>query len=230
MDKFLTSQPAASKSATPATGAKRVRVPDDVSGMEHAELVGLVKKLCAERAAMETQLESQRSSGGSSSTAPYEPVNKSNKGKAPAAQSFLTPPPSAPKASEIAAMKKRLADKSVKAIKKTKHNDKRKPYTEVTEGMPNKATALALLEGLSPKSDTAKMTRWMLESDGPVAHWLGMEKLVHPVAFDGKVLCFAGERPQARGGPSTHRTPPLTLCAVLLSSSSLFFCAGVSSL
>ena len=93
-------------------------------------------------------------------------------------------------------MKKRLADKSVKAIKKTKHNDKRKPYTEVTEGMPSKATALALLDGLAPKSDTARMTRWLLEGDTAATRWLGIEKLVHPVAFDGKVLCFAGERPR----------------------------------
>ena len=149
MDEFLTpqrSQPAAAKpSATLATGAKRVRVPDDLEAISADDLRGLVQKLCAERTAME-----RAASGSSWSSSMAPPPSAARPGKATAAQSTPAPPLAAPKATELAAMKKRLADKSAKAIKKTKHNDKRKPYTEVNEGMPNKATALALLEGLAP--------------------------------------------------------------------------------
>ena len=194
MDEFLTpqrSQPAAAKpSATLATGAKRVRVPDDLEAISADDLCGLVKKLCVERTAME-----RAASGSSWSSSMAPPPSAARPGKATAAQSTPAPPLAAPKATELAAMKKRLADKSAKAIKKTKHNDKRKPYTEVNEGMPNKATALALLEGLAPKSDTLRMTRWLIEGDAAAA-WLGIERLVHPVTFDGKIWCLRGERPQ----------------------------------
>ena len=94
-------------------------------------------------------------------------------------------------AKTLQAMRKRLRDKVVKAVKKTAHNDRRKPYSEISDGCPNKAVAVALMGGLHPKSDTARMTRWVLAGND-VSRFLGIERLVHPVKFDGMVLSFGG--------------------------------------
>ena len=94
-------------------------------------------------------------------------------------------------AKALSAMRKRLRDKIVKAVKKTAHNDRRKPYSEISDGCPSKAVAVALMGGLHPKSDTARMTRWVL-SGNDVSRFLGIERLVHPVKFDGMVLSFGG--------------------------------------
>ena len=94
-------------------------------------------------------------------------------------------------AKALQAMRKRLRDKIVKAVKKTAHNDRRKPYSEISDGCPSKAVAVALMGGLHPKSDTARMTRWVLTGND-VSMFLGIERLVHPVKFDGMVLSFGG--------------------------------------
>ena len=94
-------------------------------------------------------------------------------------------------AKTLLAMRKRLRDKVVKAVKKTAHNDRKKPYSEVSDGCPSKAVAVALMNGLHPKSDTARMTRWVLTGND-VSRFLGIERLVHPVKFDGMVLSFGG--------------------------------------
>ena len=96
----------------------------------------------------------------------------------------------------MAGIKKRLCAKSVKAIKKTKHNDSRKPYTEVTEGLASRAAAMAVMAGVPVKSESTRMTKWLLTSDGAISRFLGCDKLIHPVAFDGKVWCFAGQKPK----------------------------------
>ena len=94
-------------------------------------------------------------------------------------------------AKALQAMRKRLRDKIVKAVKKTAHNDRRKPYSEISDGCPSKAVAVALMGGLHPKSDTARMRRWVLTGND-VSMFLGIERLVHPVKFDGMVLSFGG--------------------------------------
>ena len=94
-------------------------------------------------------------------------------------------------AKAIQAMHKRLRDKVVKAVKKTAHNDRRKPYSEVSDGCASKSIAVALMGGRHPTSDTARMTRWVLAGDA-VARFLGIERLVHPVKFEGKVWSFGG--------------------------------------
>ena len=94
-------------------------------------------------------------------------------------------------AKALQAMRKRLRDKIVKAVKKTAHNDRRKPYSEISDGCPSKSVAVALMNGLHPKSDTARMTRWVLAGND-VSRFLGIERLVHPVKFDGMVLSFGG--------------------------------------
>ena len=94
-------------------------------------------------------------------------------------------------AKALQAMRKRLRDKIVKAVKKTAHNDRKKPYSEISDGCASRAVAVALMGGLHPKSDTARMTRWVL-SGNDVSRFLGIERLVHPVKFDGMVLSFGG--------------------------------------
>ena len=94
-------------------------------------------------------------------------------------------------AKALQAMRKRLRDKVVKAVKKTAHNDRKKPYSEVSDGCASKAVAVALMNGLHPTSDTARMTRWILTGND-VSRFLGVERLVHPVKFDGKVWSFGG--------------------------------------
>ncbi len=185
--------PSGSKSP-PVTGVKRTRVPDEDSEFEnlsHSDLVSLVKALHKERESLEARLPSTSSAGKS-----IAPSASSGSGKKAAAPAAVQPP--GPSAGELKAIMKRLSEKMAKAVKKTKQNGKRKPRCEVSEGIPSKATALKLLESCSQyqKSDTAKMTRWIIDDDTAIADWLGIEKLVHPVAFDGKVWCLAGSRPQ----------------------------------
>ena len=91
----------------------------------------------------------------------------------------------------IHATRKRLRDKVVKAVKKTAHNDRKKPYSEISDGCASRAVAVALMNNLHPKSDTARMTRWVLTGND-VSRFLGVERLVHPVKFDGMVLSFGG--------------------------------------
>ena len=94
-------------------------------------------------------------------------------------------------AKALQAMRKRLRDKVVKAVKKTAHNDRKKPYSEISDGCASRAVAVALMGGLHPTSDTARMTRWVLTGND-VSRFLGIERLVHPVKFDGMVLSFGG--------------------------------------
>ena len=117
----------------------------------------------------------------------------------PAAQTLL-PAASAPQPAGLtpAEVRKRvtaLGKRCVREIKKTAHNDKRKPYTTVTEGMP-KAEALQLLGGVGTKVSSSKKMDKITLQPSEIAAWLGIEELVHPVKFDGKVWCFAGQKPQ----------------------------------
>ena len=167
--------PMKTPAAASSSGVKRARVPADLSSLDRQALEGLVHELASERDALE----------------------RAAKKPAPS-PATVAPASSAPSEAQVRQILARLAEKSQKAIKKTKHNDKRKPYTEVTEGVPNKALALALLRGQErfQKSDTARMTRWVFEGPDAVTNWLGLERTIHPVAFDGKVWCLAGQRPQ----------------------------------
>ena len=149
-------------------------VPTNLAGLDNDALVTMVKRLAKERDDLAAEVAKKPKTAAVASAA----------GGAQASSAVDTK-----------ALLQRLKTKAVSAIKKTKHNDKRKPYTEVCEGVPTKAAALALLAGFAPRSDTARMTRWVLEA-ADVPRWLACERLVHPVAFDGKVWCIAGSRPQ----------------------------------
>merc|ERR1712039_421583 len=86
-----------------------------------------------------------------------------------------------------------MGKKVISAIKKTAHNEKKKPYSEVSEGIPREQ-ALSLLGSLGTvKSDTKRMHKRILFSED-VRELLGIEE-VHPVKFDGVTWCLAGETP-----------------------------------
>ena len=44
-------------------------------------------------------------------------------------------------------------------------------------------------------SSSKKMTKISV-APSEIPGWLGIEEMVHPVKFDGKVWCLAGQRPQ----------------------------------
>lgn len=94
---------------------------------------------------------------------------------------------------KVDVIKKRIAKKSFQLVKKTAHNQTRKPYTELAEAVPNSACALALFEGFEPKSDTSRLLKFELQGSDQVVAWLGgANKYIHPVKYDGKVISFGG--------------------------------------
>ena len=204
MDAFVTRLPNPAKAASAATAAsppavaaapnatakpmsshKRARVPDDLEGLSHDALVGLVNDLTRERDALERAAKTARVVPTPETQPAARPAKK------PAAKTVAKPAPSAVGGKEIDALRARLATKAVKAIKKTKHNEKRKPYTTVTEGVASKDVALRLMRGHEShlKSDTARMTRWILGPDEAIEAIGADLKLIHPVANDVATYC-----------------------------------------
>ena len=99
---------------------------------------------------------------------------------------------------DAAAVAKRVAalgKKCVREIKKTAHNQKRKPFTTVTEGMP-RDEAVQLLGSVGTQLSSSKKMTKISVAPSEIPGWLGIEEMVHPVKFDGKVWCLAGQRPQ----------------------------------
>mmetsp|Transcript_16113 Transcript_16113/g.35709 ORF Transcript_16113/g.35709 Transcript_16113/m.35709 type:complete len:184 (-) Transcript_16113:320-871(-) len=110
------------------------------------------------------------------------------------------PPPAAPAidfdAAEIKSFMAALTKQVVAAIKKTGHNRKKKPTTEVTVGVASKEFAEALFGGVGQIAPGKSLKVSLGPSD--VTAWLGIKDQgrVHPVKFDGKVLCMPGQNPQ----------------------------------
>ena len=61
----------------------------------------------------------------------------------------------------LSALRKTLAKKAISAIKKSKHNRQKKPYSEVHHGLTEDA-AKELMASFRATSDTKKMTKWVL--------------------------------------------------------------------
>ncbi len=204
MDAFVTRLPNPAKAASAATAAsppavaaapnaaakpmsshKRARVPDDLDGLSRDALVGLVNDLARERDALERAAKTARTVPTPETQPAARPAKK------PAAKTVPKPAPSAVGGMEIDALRARLAKKAIKAIKKAKHNERRKPYTTVTEGVASKEVALRLMRGHEPhlKSDTARMTRWILGPDEAIEAIGADLKLIHPVANDVATYC-----------------------------------------
>merc|ERR1712125_43111 len=94
---------------------------------------------------------------------------------------------------DLSKLKISLARKAMAAIKKAAHNDKKKPHSEICEGLP-RSHALAFLGSLGTVVSDSKRVHKRTLSPQDVEQLLGIVD-IHPVKFDGKVLCFAGQRP-----------------------------------
>jgi hypothetical protein len=165
-----------------------VAVPANLECLSKPALVKLVQNLVEERGMINTQsaAKSEETPKKRAATKPAMGESELKKVKMESATPLLS---EKDKAKVIASLKK----KSLAAIKKTAHNDKKKPYTEVCEGI-SRSDALALLGNVG--SITANSARAQKRMLGPqdVAQLLGIDE-VHPVKFDGKVWCLAGQRP-----------------------------------
>jgi hypothetical protein len=170
-----------------------VEVPAQLEALSTEQLQALVRGLAAER----DELKKRKADLAS----PVFSAPPSAKRAKPSPGQMLLPGATVPTPTALtpAEVRKRvtaLGKKCVREIKKTAHNDKRKPYTTVTEGMP-KAEALQLLGDVGTKVSSTKKMDKISVSPPEIAAWLGIDEgLVHPVKFDGKVWSFGGQKPK----------------------------------
>ncbi len=95
---------------------------------------------------------------------------------------------------DLKKFKAALVKKVVRAIKKTGHNEKKKPYTTVTEGIISREFGSALFpEGLGTVKVTKQMEKHLMETHEDIAAWLGLTEnagTISDVKFDGAVWHF----------------------------------------
>jgi hypothetical protein len=159
-----------------STSTNLTQVPADLNSLPKEELVRLLKRVADER----NDLDSSRAA---------------KKPKATAVVTAVVTTTATIPAFNVAATKKRMASATIKAVKKAAHNRAKKPWTEISESLPNTEAALTLFEGYPSSSDTARMTKWDLRG-ADISAWLGTSSFVHPVKFDGKLICFGGVKPK----------------------------------
>jgi len=160
-----------------------------LESLDKAELVKLIHTLDKERTPSlkrgRTNAESPKTPGKARSVSQGE-QSAAKKRKA----DTVTPDFGDKERSKIKAV---LAKKALATIKKTGHSDKKKPYSEFSEGLP-RSQALDFIGSLGTiLSDSKKMQKRLL-SGMEVEQLLGISE-IHPVKFDGKTWCLAGERP-----------------------------------
>jgi hypothetical protein len=109
---------------------------------------------------------------------------------------FIPAPPRVklPPQYKIDQAKARIAEKLTTLIKKKSHNWKGRPTTELIEEVPTLEAVRELFFGFPEINKTARSYRWQLTGK-QVVQWLngGQNKYVHPVKFDGKVVCTIGQ-------------------------------------
>jgi hypothetical protein len=155
-----------------STSTNLTQVPTDLNSLPKEELVRLLKRVADERNDFERAAKKPKAAAAVT-----------------AAAAVATP------AFNVAATKKRMASATIKAIKKAAHNRAKKPWTEISESLPNTEAALTLFEGYPSSSDTARLIKWDLRG-GDISAWLGTSQFVHPVKFDGKLMCLGGVKPK----------------------------------
>ena len=136
-----------------------VEVPANLDDLDKAKLIALVKSLVAEREEKNKKRSatSALADGSAKKAAKVEALTEKDRAKLLAS----------------------ISKKAVSAIKKTAHNDKRKPFSEVCEGM-SRETAIAMLGAVGViSSDTKKMQKRLLSHDDIVTLF-GIRD-VHPV-------------------------------------------------
>jgi hypothetical protein len=97
-------------------------------------------------------------------------------------------------AKENQKMSKALFALVKRAVKKEKHNDKKKPKIPEVSAVWPKSVWDDLLGALPVDSDSAMMIK-VTVPPGYAVRVLGWDALIHPVKFDGKVWCAPGHYP-----------------------------------
>ena len=121
-------------------------------------------------------------------------VNVNNKPSHSSLLPYIPSPPrmKPPPAFKVEQVKARIAETASAMIKKKAHNWKNRPTTEVTEEISSLEAARELFKGYSEINKTARSYRWNLSGE-QVVEWLDCPKYVHPVKFEGKVVCQIGQ-------------------------------------
>lgn len=184
---------------------KTTQVPQDLDGLSKEELVRLLRSVASEREALEQNV-APRKVGGSDLGPGGEATLGANPTKALIAGGRAIPVkpgnllpfiPSPPRVKvntvyKVDQAKVRIADTLTGLIKKKAHNWKGRPTTEMTEEVPTLEAARELMEGYTEINKTARSYRWQLTGE-QIVEWLGCQKYVHPVKFEGKVVCTIGQ-------------------------------------
>lgn len=180
-----------------AKSAKAVLVPADLSSLSNEQLQGLVRDLDEERQALRLQLAAATKAQQNNAKKARKPAPISTSSAA-AAAAAAAPIVVTPTAKEVSTVQKRLGKNVERSVKKLTFGNRKKPSCEVSEGgmSPEMATALMKEYSSSLKSDTKKMTKWLLTDDADIAALLQTKRLIHPCKFNGKVWSFGGSKPK----------------------------------
>ena len=206
MDAFVSlkrkSDDISSASAAPASSAAKAKsaavlVPADLSTLNNEQLQGLVRNLDEERQALRLQLAAATKAQQNNAKKARKPAPISTSSAASAAAA-AAPTVVTPTAKEVTTVQKRLGKNVERSVKKLTFGNRKKPTCEVSEGgmSPEMATALMKEYSSSLKSDTKKMTKWLLTDDADIAALLQTKRLIHPCKFNGKVWSFGGTKPK----------------------------------
>ena len=172
-------------------------VPADLSTLNNERLQGLVRDLDEERQALRLQLAAATKAQQNNAKKARKPAPISTSSAASAAAT-AAPTEVTPTAKEVTTVQKRLGKNVERSVKKLTFGNRKKPTCEVSEGgmSPEMATALMKEYSSSLKSDTKKMTKWLLTDDADIAALLQTKRLIHPCKFNGKVWSFGGSKPK----------------------------------
>ena len=198
---FASSSPAATATTTATTGTKRkavtpppanlTEVPSNLSALSNDELQSLVRKIADERTDLSRELKRARTETVSLKPTPIAKANV----PAPAAVAVAA----VATVYDVKATKKRINKQATAQIKKTAHSKPKKPYTTISDMVPDTSSAMALFAPFVPISDTSRMIKWKLTDCHEITSWLENEKgngYIHPVKFEGKVYCFGNSKPK----------------------------------
>lgn len=131
-----------------STSINLTQVPTDLNALLKEELMRLLKRVADERNDLNSRAAKKRKAAAVVTATATVPLFN------------------------VTATKKRMASTVIKAIKKAAHNRAKKPWTEISESLPNTEAALAVFEGCQSSTDTARLNKWELRG-GDISAWLG---------------------------------------------------------
>lgn len=183
-------------------------MPLDLETLPKEELVRMLRSMASEREALEQSVKRDSNIGdnlNSPSALATTLLGNSGNDSSNAANPLMPPPFRATTGRSLShklekfdceQFKSRIREKVYNAVKKTAHNWKNRPVTEISEELPTAQAAIDLFQGHKEINKNQRSLKWELDSDQTL-EWLGSEasKYIHPVKFDGKVVCSIGQTP-----------------------------------